>query len=195
MNKCKEEQLKGGEKEMKDDVTQNFPGEEPTYKKGGKTMKTKMKKLMKNQKGMTLIELLAVIVIIAIIALIAIPAIGNIINNSKDKAILADASSIISGAKIAVQDGACEESTDGKTITCNKDALEDYAENVKENANYSASKTDDGWSVTYTKFSDIKNKEFKPDNLKENTVTEKDLNKALGKSNTKKAEDKKDTEE
>ncbi len=92
---------------MKNDKVSDLQGEEPTYKKGGNTMKTKMKKLMKNQKGMTLIELLAVIVIIAIIALIAIPAIGNIINKSNDKAILSDASQIISGAKIALSDGAC----------------------------------------------------------------------------------------
>ena len=47
-----------------------------------------MKKQLNNEKGLTLIELLAVIVILAIIAAIAVPAIGNIINNSKDKAVL-----------------------------------------------------------------------------------------------------------
>ena len=66
-----------------------------------------MKKQLNNEKGLTLIELLAVIVILAIIAAIAVPAIGKVIANSQDKAILADASNILAGAKIAVVDGAC----------------------------------------------------------------------------------------
>ena len=62
-------------------------------------MLNKFKKQMKNEKGLTLIELLAVIVILAIIAAIAVPAIGNIIDNSKIKHFLADASNVISGCK------------------------------------------------------------------------------------------------
>lgn len=91
-----------------------------TYTEKGGFIMNKIKKMIKNERGMTLIELLAVIVIIAIIALIAIPAIGNIINNSHDKAILADASSIISGAKIAIADGECPEDT------CSAKALENF---------------------------------------------------------------------
>lgn len=45
-----------------------------------------MRKWLKNQKGLTLVELLAVIVILGVIAAIAVPAIGNVINNSKEKA-------------------------------------------------------------------------------------------------------------
>ena len=71
--------------------------------------KWKNKKLLKNEKGLTLVELLAVIVILAIIAAIAVPAIGNIINKSKDRAILAEASNILAGAKIAYIDGACKD--------------------------------------------------------------------------------------
>ena len=162
MNKCKEEQLKGGEKEMKDDVTQNFPGEEPTYKKGGKTMKTKMKKLMKNQKGMTLIELLAVIVIIAIIALIANPAIGNIISNSKDKAILSDASQIISSAKIALSDGACDGTSTGVGNTdvagCNQNTLKDYVEkeDLPSDATFYVTKSKSEYTIFYSEFSKLK---------------------------------------
>ena len=107
-------------------------------------MKTKMKKLMKNQKGMTLIELLAVIVIIAIIALIAIPAIGNIINNSKDKAILSDASNIISGAKIAFQDNAC-----GSDDICDNTEMGKYVETEKTGT-YKVFKTESGGTVTYS---------------------------------------------
>lgn len=60
------------------------------------------KKYLKNQKGLTLIELLAVIVILGIIAAIAVPAIGNVINNSKEEAALADAQQIIDAAKLYV---------------------------------------------------------------------------------------------
>ena len=67
----------------------------------------KKMKHMKNEKGLTLIELLAVIVILAIIAAIAIPAIGNIINNTRDKAVLSDVQAALSAAKIAKADGSC----------------------------------------------------------------------------------------
>ncbi|MGE7983199.1 prepilin-type N-terminal cleavage/methylation domain-containing protein [Solibacillus sp. NPDC093137] len=66
-----------------------------------------LKKRIKNEKGLSLVELLAVIVILAIVAAIAIPAIGNIINNQRDKAILAELSNAISTAKIAYVDGSC----------------------------------------------------------------------------------------
>lgn len=74
-----------------------------------------MKKLLKkrlNQKGLTLIELLAVIVILAIVAAIAIPAISNLINTQRDKAVLADAQTIIAGAKLANTSGSCASKTE-----------------------------------------------------------------------------------
>lgn len=60
----------------------------------------KKMKHLKNQKGLTLIELLAVIVILAIIAAIAIPAIGNIIENSRYKAVKADAINVLNAANV-----------------------------------------------------------------------------------------------
>jgi len=99
-----------------------------TKKNGGMNMLNKFKKQMKNEKGLTLIELLAVVVILAIIAAIAIPAIGSIIDKQKDKAVLADASLIISGAKLAITDGACTEASG--TTTCGKDALQPYIEGI-----------------------------------------------------------------
>ncbi|MEH7379779.1 prepilin-type N-terminal cleavage/methylation domain-containing protein [Bacillus sp. JJ1533] len=61
-----------------------------------------LKKNIKNQKGLTLIELLAVIVILGIIAAIAVPAIGNVINNTKEKAAYADAQQIIESARLYI---------------------------------------------------------------------------------------------
>lgn len=62
-------------------------------------MKTLLKKRL-NQKGLTLIELLAVIVILAIVAAIAVPAIGNVIENSRYKAVKADAVNVINAANL-----------------------------------------------------------------------------------------------
>lgn len=63
-------------------------------------MKKFLQKKLKDQKGMTLIELLAVIVIIAIIAAIAIPAISNLIQNSREDALVADAQNVLSAATL-----------------------------------------------------------------------------------------------
>lgn len=56
--------------------------------------------LKKKQSGYTLIELLAVIVVLAIILAIAIPSILSVIQKTNDRAIVADASRVLSGAKI-----------------------------------------------------------------------------------------------
>jgi type IV pilus assembly protein PilA len=61
-----------------------------------------IKKKMKDQRGLTLVELLAVIVILGIIAAIAVPSIGNIIDNTKDKATVAEGLQIINAAKLYV---------------------------------------------------------------------------------------------
>lgn len=63
-------------------------------------MKKFLRKRLKNEKGLTLVELLAVIVILGIIAAIAVPAIGNIIENSRVKAIKADAQNVLAAANI-----------------------------------------------------------------------------------------------
>ncbi|MEK4137898.1 prepilin-type N-terminal cleavage/methylation domain-containing protein [Kurthia sp. FSL E2-0154] len=94
-------------------------------------MRNLLNKKLKNEKGLTLIELLAVIVILAIIALIAIPAIGNIISNSKSKAVLSDATTIISGAKTAIADGVCGAPAEDKSVTCTGEQLKDYVEGLK----------------------------------------------------------------
>ncbi len=87
-----------------------------------------MKKYLRNERGLTLVEMLATLVILAIIATIAAVAIGNIIQNSKDKAVLADALSIIEGAKIAYMDGQLEGNADHSI-----ESFKEYVEGVNIN--------------------------------------------------------------
>lgn len=65
---------------------------------------SKLKKYLYNIHGLTLIELLAVIVILGIVSIIAVPAIGNVIENSKKDAHIANAHQVISAARLALQD-------------------------------------------------------------------------------------------
>lgn len=143
-------------------------------------MKAKFKKLMKNQKGMTLIELLAVIVIIAIIALIAIPAIGNIINNSKDKAILSDASQIISSTKIAIADGACDGTSTTGTTACNQDTLKDYVEKEGITGNFLVTKDGSKYTITYEPLKSMKGKLKGNTELSDGVIESDKLAKLMG---------------
>src|SRR5690625_3261262 len=66
-------------------------------------MKTKinqLKKQLKNERGLTLVELLAVIVILAIVAVIAFVMIGNVMENSRKDAHIANAQQAIAAAKL-----------------------------------------------------------------------------------------------
>lgn len=137
-------------------------------------MKNLLQKRLKNEKGLTLVELLAVIVILGIIAAIAVPAIGKIIDNTKDKAILADASNILSAAKLAIAEGSCTSDTE-----CTTDDLEGFVEGI-DSENYSANKTADGWTVTYDEFEDIKNTKFSDGIDNTYTVAEDKLIELMG---------------
>ncbi|WP_419958653.1 type II secretion system protein [Psychrobacillus psychrotolerans] len=142
----------------------------------------KFTKILKNQKGLTLIELLAVIVILAIVAAIAVPSIGSIINNSRDKAILSDASAIMSGAKIAMTDGSCKTKTDTDGNTCTAEELKDYVEGIKLATSDQIVKTATGYSITYSKLSNIQNEtKFNNGGFKkgDTTITDTELISAM----------------
>ncbi|HZG12871.1 MAG: prepilin-type N-terminal cleavage/methylation domain-containing protein [Kurthia gibsonii] len=154
-------------------------------------MRNLLNKKLKNEKGLTLIELLAVIVILAIIALIAIPAIGNIISNSKSKAILSDATTIVAGAKTAIADGACTAS--GTTATCTADQLKDYVEGLKVAMNDGATtgdqvvKSGDTYTITYAPLSTLNEKYTKiltkaQDGKESTTAIKTASNKAIAKA-------------
>lgn len=63
-------------------------------------MKNLLSRLKKDQRGLTLVELLAVVVILAIVSAIAFVVIGNVIENSKKDAVVADAQQMIAAAKL-----------------------------------------------------------------------------------------------
>lgn len=173
--------LKGGERTMTNERTFS----KDKKQRGGISLRNLLNKKLKNEKGLTLIELLAVIVILAIIALIAIPAIGNIISNSKSKAILSDATTIIAGAKTAIADGTCDAPANDKSVTCTNEQLKDYVEGLKTSmvAGDKVVKNSSGeYTITYSGFGDL-NPTYKTATgvTDENkTVTQKKLATAMG---------------
>lgn len=59
-----------------------------------------IKRLKKDERGLTLVELLAVVVILAIVAAIAFVLIGNVMENSRKDAHVANAQQVIAAAKL-----------------------------------------------------------------------------------------------
>lgn len=75
----------------------------------------------KDERGLTLVELLAVVVVLAIVGLIAFVAIGNVIENSKKDAHVANAQQVISAAELYEASGG----EIGTTNATELDTLED----------------------------------------------------------------------
>ncbi|MBD7908390.1 competence type IV pilus major pilin ComGC [Sporosarcina gallistercoris] len=81
-------------------------------------MKKFLQKKLKNEKGLTLVELLAVIVILGIIAAIAVPSIGGIIENTRVKAVKADAQTAIAAGSLYFAENAdTKDITDSVTVS------------------------------------------------------------------------------
>jgi len=88
-------------------------------------MLKKLKNLLTNQKGLTLVELLAVVVILGIVSSIAVVSMGNVIQNSREDAVRADAIQILNAAEIYVSQGGAVVGEDNQPIPINKAALGD----------------------------------------------------------------------
>lgn len=80
-------------------------------------MKKFMKLFKKNERGMTLVELLAVLVILAIVGVIAFVAIGNVMENSRQDAHIANAQQLIASAKLYETSGETIDATNGVSST------------------------------------------------------------------------------
>lgn len=112
-------------------------------------MKKYLQKKLNNEKGMTLIELLAVIVIIAIIAAIAIPAISNIIQNSREDALVADAQNVLSAATLYFAENEVPTTVEGDA---DANGLEEYLEETGNITEFSVAKANatTGTTITFT---------------------------------------------
>lgn len=113
------------------------------------------KKMLKNERGLTLIELLAVVVILGIIAAIAVPSIGNVIQNSKEDAVHAEAIQVLDAAKLYTSS---QNPTSGGTFTNTGTspvtALNEYLDGV---GTYSITIAVSNGQYTYSNISVTKN--------------------------------------
>lgn len=119
-----------------------------------------IKTQISNEKGLTLVELLAVIVILGIVAAIAIPAIGDLVQKSRDRAILVDATNIIAAAKMAYLDGSCNGT---ETNPCDENSLQPYVEGTTLPAGtlVTFNRELNEWGIFYPAFADIKTPSLK----------------------------------
>ncbi|MFD2046323.1 type II secretion system protein [Ornithinibacillus salinisoli] len=102
--------------------------------------------LLKNdERGLTLVELLAVIVILAIIGGIAFVSVGNIIENSRQDAHIANAIQAISAAELAHASGEeISEEITASTLNTFNDNLVNPFDNADENYDFTIVPDTDG---------------------------------------------------
>ncbi|RDW16341.1 hypothetical protein CWR48_16995 [Oceanobacillus arenosus] len=114
-------------------------------------MKKFLRLLKKDERGLTLVELLAVVVILAIVGAIAFVAIGNVIDNSKKDAHVANAQQLISAAKL-YEASVGEIPTSGLDTTTKVTGTEELVFNTIE-------KLTDPWNSTNTDYKGTVTKE------------------------------------
>lgn len=139
-------------------------------------------KYLRQQKGLTLVELLAVLVILGIVAVIAVPMIGNIIQDSKDKATINDALNIISAAKLAESNGDFDFRVATNKVSTADLKSKKYLDIDESYDDVEVYKQDTkGWTLDVNE--DIKKavKNLSDNNHEANTLTEKQLLQALDK--------------
>lgn len=88
--------------------------------------------VVRNPKGITLIELLAVIVILGIISSIAIPTMTNLVQLSKDRAMVGNAHALKEAASLYVRDLHLQQQTPPSKITYKMLLDSQYIENIKD---------------------------------------------------------------
>ncbi|MBE4908147.1 type II secretion system protein [Bacillus luteolus] len=86
----------------------------------------------RNQKGITLIELLAVIVILGIISSVAIPTMTNLVQLSKDRAMVGNAHALKEAASLYVRDLHLQQQTPPSKITYKMLIDSQYIEYIKD---------------------------------------------------------------
>jgi len=139
-------------------------------------MKKLLQKRLNNEKGLTLVELLAVIVILGIIAAIAVPSIGGVIENSRVKAMQADALNVLTASDLYFVDETPTTST--KTVTVTKLKTDGFLDDLGSFEGDSTAT--DNYIVTYDKDGNtfVGDAKSGTTTLKFNGATKKSINKA-----------------
>src|SRR5699024_9928458 len=120
-------------------------------------MLKRMREKLNNERGLTLVELLAVIVILAIVGAIAFVMIGNIIENSKKDAAVADALQAINSAKLYEASG---EEIEESGVTVKKLHDDGYLDKLYDPWTKVEYGTGDSNKVTKTSSTNEENKEM-----------------------------------
>ncbi|WP_114569919.1 prepilin-type N-terminal cleavage/methylation domain-containing protein [Exiguobacterium flavidum] len=112
---------------------------------------------MRDERGLTLVELLVVVVILGIIAAISVIAVGNLIENSRKDAQVANAKQLVNAAKLYVSSESVTPSASGvslyyvgDTASTGGNVLTNYIDEMKDPMNNDAPYADAYVTVTKT---------------------------------------------